>query len=439
MELVALAAVIGGLALELLVVPTGESAPAAVRRRLLRWITGSLAVLLLVTLIDLVVRTQAMSRVPFTVAFSSVPEVLTGTHFGAIWIARSLALVLALLLSLSHAAALRWLCALATLGVALTTSLTGHAAEWGDLTVSVVADWVHAVAASAWAGGLVGLLLVLPHRGPPWPAPVLGAIARRFSRLAGLCVLAVILTGGYNAWSQLGAASALWTTAYGGLLMLKLLGVGLLVCVGALNRYVVVPSLDPSGAVRGIAARMARVSRLVLVGRARLARAAAPSRFTAYLAAEVFLALGVFTCTAVLGETTPGRHALIQRKLTTHVSAKDLRQSRDAQRGGSVTPPLGVATRGRAVFTRLQCFTCHAVRQERFPAPSRPGPDLTDVARRQSGYLVESIMNPDAMIVDGPGYTDESGRSRMPDYREQLTLSELIDLVAYLKSLDDRR
>jgi len=44
-------------------------------------------------------------------------------------------------------------------------------------------------------------------------------------------------------------------------------------------------------------------------------------------------------------------------------------------------------------------------------------------------------MNPDAMIVDGSGYTDAQGLSVMPDYRERLTVSDLIDLVAYLKNL----
>jgi hypothetical protein len=29
------------------------------------------------------------------------------------------------------------------------------------------------------------------------------------------------------------------------------------------------------------------------------------------------------------------------------------------------------------------------------------GPDLTDVGRNPSGYLLESIVNPNAMIVDG--------------------------------------
>ncbi len=44
-------------------------------------------------------------------------------------------------------------------------------------------------------------------------------------------------------------------------------------------------------------------------------------------------------------------------------------------------------------------------------------------------------MNPNARIVDGPGYTDDRGLSTMPEYRDQLTLGELIDLVAYLKGL----
>jgi len=28
------------------------------------------------------------------------------------------------------------------------------------------------------------------------------------------------------------------------------------------------------------------------------------------------------------------------------------------------------------------------------PYPSQPGPDLTNIGRRHTGYLIESIMNP---------------------------------------------
>ena len=45
-------------------------------------------------------------------------------------------------------------------------------------------------------------------------------------------------------------------------------------------------------------------------------------------------------------------------------------------------------------------------------------------------------MNPNAIIVDGPGHYDPRGWSIMPDYRNKLTIGDLIDLVAYLKSLE---
>ena len=45
-------------------------------------------------------------------------------------------------------------------------------------------------------------------------------------------------------------------------------------------------------------------------------------------------------------------------------------------------------------------------------------------------------MNPNAQILDGPGYTDERGLSIMPDYRDRLTVSELSDLVEYLRTFE---
>ena len=52
-----------------------------------------------------------------------------------------------------------------------------------------------------------------------------------------------------------------------------------------------------------------------------------------------------------------------------------------------------------------------------------------------AGYLAESILNPNAVIVKGPGYIGPDGRSTMPDYRDALSVADLIDLVAYLRSL----
>ena len=434
--LLSLAAVIGGLVLEQLIVPAGVPYLAAARVGLRRWITACLVVLVLTTVADLVIRTQAMSRASLAVAIAALPDVVARTHFGAVLSARAVMLALAVLLSLARATALRILCLLVALGVALTNSLTSHAADWGDLTVSAAVDWTHAVGASAWTGGLIGLALVVFRRKPDWPPASLGVLAPRFSRLAGVCLLVVVLTGSYNAWAQLGALSRLWTTAYGRVLIVKLLAVAALVWLGATNRYVIVPRLSPGRAARGFGARWFRLSRFLVLGPRRRARSVmAPSRLAAYVTGEAIIALAVFTCTAALGEVTPGRHVSFERKVTTHVPPVQPRQSSGGARG-TVTPPPGNAARGRSVFVKLKCFTCHTVRGESVPAPSRPGPDLSGVGSRHPGYLVESIINPNAMVVDGPGYTDDRGLSIMPDYRESLTVGELIDLVAYLKSLE---
>lgn len=429
-----LAAAMGGLALDWLAGRTGAREVPIARARLRRWSTVCFGVLLLATLVELVTRTQAMSRASLAAALAAVPAVVARTHFGTIVGARAVAVALAMLLSVAGAPAPRALCLLLALGIALLTTLAGHTAEWGDLTLSVAADWLHAVAASAWTGGLIGLALVVFRFKPAWPPESLIPLARRFSRLSGACLVAVILTGSYTAWVQLETPSRLWSTVYGQILIVKLTFVAVLVWLGASNRYLVLPRLDSKRSRPGPGARFFRLSRLVILGaRPSLRLATAGAQLAATVRREALLVVAVFACTAALGEATPGRHVSFERKPTSHVTLP--RPSDGAPRPGAVTPPAGNAVRGRALFVKHRCFTCHNVGGEGFAVPTHPGPDLSAIGRSHPGYLVESIMNPDAKIVDGPGYTNDRGLSTMPDYRERLTVGDLIDLVAYLKSL----
>ena len=442
--LLSLASAIGGLIVERLL--PGDPGPdlAAARARLRRWISASLAVLLLATLAEMLVRTRDMSGATPAASFAAVPNVMARTHLGQILAARLAVLVVGLGLSFACAVAPRAVVLLAAVGVALTLSLTGHAADQGDLTLTVAADWTHAVAAFAWTGGLIALAFVaLRRRDATWPREPLAVLVSRFSRMAGLCLLAVAVTGSYNVWAQLGAFSRLWTTTYGRVLILKLLVVAVLAWLGAVARYMLLPRLAPSLAARGIGARLFRMSRLAFFGPSREAPAlpvrrgsaspAAQSRFVAYVGVEALVGLGVFACTAWLAEVTPGRHEAFERR-SSHVAPVS-RSGAAGSRAGAMTPPRGDAARGRTVFEKFQCATCHAVPDTRFPAPTKPGPGLAGVGARQPGELVESIMNPNAQILDGPGYTDDQGRSTMPDYRDRLTVGELIDLVEYLRTL----
>ena len=434
--LLSLASAIGGLVLGLLFPASAAPDLDVARARLRRWVPTCLVILLLATWAELLVRTQAMSGASLGASVAAVPSVVTGTHFGQILAARAMALMVALLLSSERAGAFRAFVLLVVVGIALSLSLTGHAADWGDVTLAVAVDWAHAVAASAWTGGLIALALVAGQRGAPWSRESLAAVVPRFSRLAGLSLLAVVVTGSYTAWTQLGGVSRLWTTMYGRVLIAKLLIVAVLVWLGAVNRYAHLPRLAPSQAAPGVGARAFRMARLAAFGRSRgTPSAPAESRLVAYVTGEALVGLAVFACTAVLSEVTPGRHVTFERKTTTHV-APVARPGTGGSRAGTVTPPRGDAERGRTVFARLECASCHAVPDQSFSPPTRPGPDLAGIGARHPGELVESIMNPNAQILDGPGYTDERGLSTMPDYSDRLTVGELSDLVEYLRSFE---
>jgi len=116
----------------------------------------------------------------------------------------------------------------------------------------------------------------------------------------------------------------------------------------------------------------------------------------------------------------------------------------ELHKAGGVPPgwkfalPAADPVKGRTAFVDFECFSCHQVKGEKFP-PGKTGdvgPELTGMGgRHPTDYFLESIVNPNAVIVEGPGFTGPDGLSKMPDYRDSMTVAQLIDLVAYLKSL----
>ena len=292
----ALATLVGGLVVELVVLPRAAPMVDGARRRLRRLDMLCLVVLLATTAADLVTRAQTMAGGALPAAIAALPAVLTHTHFGAVWVARFALLALALALAGGRSSALRVTSLGLALAIALTTTLTGHAADWGDLTLSAGIDWVHVVATTAWTGGLIALALAVLREARQWPLGVLAGCMRRFSRLAGFCVAVVLATGLYNAWVQLPGPAALVTTIYGRALAVKLLLVLGLLWLGALNRYRVVPALDRDRPA--VFREPSRGSR------------AAPSQLNAFVAREAVLAALIFACTAILVDSTPPRHVV---------------------------------------------------------------------------------------------------------------------------------
>jgi putative copper resistance protein D len=436
---VALAGLVGGFVVDLVVLPSDPPTLAGVRRRLRAVRLGCATVLLLSAGGDLLLRAATMSDGGLGAVVPAIPVVLTRTHFGRVWVARAAGLLL--LLPLSVAASRRWrgLGALVSLGIGLTLSLTGHADDWGDVSATAGLDWVHVVAATTWTGGLLVLAGGALAEAAHWPVGLLPVVMHRFSRLAAWCLLGVMLSGVYRAWVELTALAELWRTPYGRALTVKLLLVLGLVWCGAINRYLVLPRLG-AGRTRGAIARVLRLGRLALSGPSRLPQP--PSlRLAAYVRREAVLALLIFGCTAVLVESTPARHGSHHEHGAAwdepmRVTMTELHAAGGVPRGWSFRPPPGDAARGRQVFLRLGCFACHRATGDDLPPSAGIGPDLAGVGdHHPAGYLLESVINPNAVIVLGPGYTGPDGRSLMPGFADRLTVEELLDLVAYLRTL----
>lgn len=95
-------------------------------------------------------------------------------------------------------------------------------------------DVVHLLAVALWLGGLCALLVALFRA--PADTPIEGSAVRRFSQVAFGSVLALIATGIYQSWRQLGSWSAFTGTSYGQLLLVKIGLVIVLVGIAYISR-----------------------------------------------------------------------------------------------------------------------------------------------------------------------------------------------------------
>ncbi|HZP41086.1 MAG TPA: c-type cytochrome [Candidatus Binatia bacterium] len=129
------------------------------------------------------------------------------------------------------------------------------------------------------------------------------------------------------------------------------------------------------------------------------------------------------------------RHAPPRGTPGVRISMDALHRAGGVPPGWQLTPPPGDAAAGQRLFADLGCGACHAVGGA--AAAEGVGPALTGMgSHHPPAYFLESIVNPDAVLIDGPGYVDPDGHSVMPTYPD-LTVVQLADLVAYLSSLVD--
>lgn len=154
--------------------------------------------------------------------------------------------------------------------------IVGHTRTYGPYWLVLTADASHIAAAATWAGGVVGLLILLLAR--PRASDAADAVSR-FSAVAAwsvgvLGVAAVVLY-----WRIAGSIEGLWQTTYGRLVLAKFVATVIVALIGGWNRRTLVPrvrrSADAAATLRRTLAAEATVL-AVVVGLTSALVAAAP-------------------------------------------------------------------------------------------------------------------------------------------------------------------
>jgi copper resistance protein D len=172
----------------------------------------------------------------------------------------------------------------------------GHASAGSGpgARLHLVGDILHVLAAGAWVGGLVPLLLFLHQPGTSSDGQWLqmtGEVLRRFSTMGVITVATLAASGALNAWFLTDRLRTLFGTDYGQLLQIKIVLFLAMLCLAAFNRVVLLPRLSRADTIANLE---------------RAGRAARQLRRNATL--ELALGLAVLYVVGVLGVTPPTGH-----------------------------------------------------------------------------------------------------------------------------------
>jgi copper transport protein len=178
-----------------------------------------------------------------------------GSTFGQELIARLVLLVLVIpLLTSASLARLRRrghavAGAVAALALLVTVALTGHESAGPDVPLALISAILHLAAMAVWLGGLAVLVTVVVPFARRSGRMLSAAGMKRWSYIAYSCVACLVVTGEFQASRQVDPVQALWSTAYGAVLLIKL-GViaAMLVAAALAQRHVLAraPS-EPGG------------------------------------------------------------------------------------------------------------------------------------------------------------------------------------------------
>ena len=237
----------------------GAAANSGVAINVRRWLAAfawiSLALAMISGAVWLVLTAAAMSDLPTAQVFGDgvLWTVLSQTTFGRDWLIRlvlacALAATLPVLLS-PRDRKTHWIEAAAAILAATfagTLAWSGHAAGGlgGETVLHPAADVLHLIAAAAWVGALLPLIVFFAAAGADDTSLAMARTATaRFSILGIVSVGTLLVTGIVNTFYLAGSVPALLHTDYGRLLLIKIALFLAMVAIAAVNRFRLTPQL----------------------------------------------------------------------------------------------------------------------------------------------------------------------------------------------------
>jgi copper transport protein len=217
-------------------------------RRAQRIVWGGWIAVLVTTLLGYALEGVYAAGFPLNDVFdTTVLRDMADTRYGKVAFVRIALLVIAwpllrMLLhrkpAVEHPLPIWWkvIALLTGLGIAVTPGIAGHASTGIQTGLAIPADLVHVASMAVWLGGLVVLCIaVMPRR----DIRELEQVIPRFSTVAMGAIIALVASGAYQAWRQVGSINELKSTDYGRLLIAKLVVFAALVVAAAFSREVV--------------------------------------------------------------------------------------------------------------------------------------------------------------------------------------------------------
>jgi hypothetical protein len=103
--------------------------------------------------------------------------------------------------------------------------------------------------------------------------------------------------------------------------------------------------------------------------------------------------------------------------------------------------PEGDPVAGKEAAHAMRCFVCHEFAGSDFPAPhAEPAVPVTlgaAQAAQSRERLAESIIAPSHRIAEGLEGATSGELSRMGDYSHAMSVRQMIDIVAYVRTLPE--